>query len=137
MTKLAERRFRPWQGPIVGALVIIVMGLLPNGRERPVITAQWVAGHALVGALIGLLVALCDGSDARSGTVVSRFLALISPATAVMPVFGLPFNTAAWLANRRFPGPLRTLALVTLVVGVVWSVTFAVLLFAVSAPNVR
>ena len=137
MTRLFERRFAPWQGPIVGALVLIISSLwFAYDMGRPV-TAAWVAGHALVGALLGSLVGLCDG-DARSGTLVSRFLALVSPATALMPLVGLPFNVAAWLANRRFPGPLRTLSRVTLVVAVVWSLAVvAVLLFAQQALPVQ
>jgi hypothetical protein len=50
-----------WQAPIIGAVVVILFGLRLAGQmERP-ITAQWVVGSAVAGALIGVLVGLCDG----------------------------------------------------------------------------
>ncbi len=108
-----------WLAPIIGAMVVILFGLPLAGRmERP-ITALWVAGSAATGALIGLLVALCDGPG--PGTLVSRFLALISPATALLPIFGVPFTAAAYFANRRHPGVYRTISRVTFVGSLLFS----------------
>jgi hypothetical protein len=108
-----------WQAPIIGAIVVIVFGLQLAGRmERP-ITALWVAGSGATGALIGLLVALCDGPG--PGTLVSRFLALISPATALLPIFGVPFTAAAYFANRRHPGVYRTISQVAFVGSLLFS----------------
>lgn len=76
-----------------------------------------------MGALIGLLVALCDGPG--PGTVVSRFLALISPATMLLPIFGVPFTAAAFFANRRHPGVFRTISQVTLVGSLLFSLVIA------------
>jgi len=103
----------PWQAPIVGSVVLIIIGLrVAYGASRP-ITVGWVAGWAAAGLAIGMLVALSDGPG--PGTLISRFMALISPATALLPIFGLPFNVAAYLANRRHPGAYRTIAKVTLI----------------------
>ena len=73
----------------------------------------------MTGATIGLLVSLCDGRG--PGTLLSRFLALISVVTALLPVFGLPFNIAAYLMNRRHPGFHRAVSRVTLAIGVLLS----------------
>lgn len=109
--------FPSWQAPIVGAIVVGIFGLYTASElERP-ITIAWVAGSVLVGAVIGVLVALCDGRG--PGTVVSRFLAVISPATALLPIAGLPFNVAAYIANRRHPGMYRTISRISMAVAVV------------------
>lgn len=74
----------------------------------------------MVGATIGLLVSLCDGPG--PGTLMSRFLALISVVTALLPLFGLPFNLAAFWTNRHYPGFHRTVSRVTLAVSILVSV---------------
>ena len=67
-----------------------------------------MTNRCIVGATIGLLVSLCDGPG--PGTLMSRFLALISVVTALLPVFGLPFNIAAFWTNRHYPGFHRTVS---------------------------
>ena len=115
-----------WQAPIIGAIVVILFGLQLAGRMDRPITALWVAGSGATGALIGLLVALCDGPG--PGTLVSRFLALISPATALLPIFGVPFTAAAYFANRRHPGVYRTISQITFVGSLLVSLVIAWLL---------
>ena len=83
------------------------------------ITVEWVGGFGLLGAAVGVLVALCDGPG--PGTLISRFLALMSPVTAALPLFGVPFNLAAFVMNRHHPGLYRTISRVTLVAAVIWS----------------
>jgi hypothetical protein len=116
-----------WHAPIAGAIVISFFGLyMASEMERP-LTIAWVAGSALIGTVVGLLVALCDGPG--PGTVVSRFLGLISPATALLPIFGLPFNVAAYVANRHHPGMYRTLSRVSMAVAVIVAAGFIGLLW--------
>ena len=115
-----------WYAPMVGMLVVALEAAWLAGRLGREITPAWVAGGALLGALIGCLVALCDGPG--PGTVVSRFLALISPVMAVFPLFGLPFNLAAVVANGRHSGWPRTLSRITLVVSLLVSLLSLVFL---------
>lgn len=70
-----------------------------------------------------MLVALCDGPG--PGTLVSRFLALISPATGLRPIVGLPFTAAAYVANRHHPGVYRTVSQVTFVGSLLFSLVVA------------
>lgn len=120
--------FPGWQAPAVAATLFGVLSLFTRGRYADVSDAAWIGGHVMVGATIGLLVSLCDGPG--PGTLLSRFLALISVATALLPIFGLPFNLAAYLMNRRHPGFHRTVSRVTLVIGVLLSCAIAGLLLA-------
>ena len=83
------------------------------------ITLQWLAGSTGVGALIGLLVLLCDGPG--PGTLLSRFLALISPFTMLLPVAGVLFNVAAYMANRNHPGMYRSMSRLTLGISLIIS----------------
>jgi hypothetical protein len=53
----------------------------------------------------------------------------MSPVTALLPIVGLPFNAAAYLANRRHPGGYRAIALFSLVGSLVLSIAAAWLLF--------
>lgn len=116
-----------WQAPLAGAVLLILFAVrTAYSLNRPV-SGGWLAGSAILGASIGLLVALADAPN-NQGTTVGRFLALISPATALMPIVGLPFNAAAWWANRHHPGGLRTLSRVTLAASVGWSLATAALL---------
>jgi hypothetical protein len=125
--KFFHHRRPAWQAPLAGAVLLSLYAVrAAYSLNRPV-TGEWLAGSALLGASIGLLVALCDAPNTR-GTTVGRFLALISPATALMPIFGLPFNAAAWWSNRRHPGGLRTLSRLTFAASVVWSLATAALL---------
>lgn len=116
----------PWQAPIIGAIVVILFGLYLAGEMEQPITVRWVAGSGATGALIGLLVALCDGPG--PGTLVSRFLALISPATALIPIVGVLFTAAAYVANRRHPGVYRTISQITFVGSLLLSLVFALML---------
>ena len=81
------------------------LSLFTRGRYADVGDGAWIGGHIVIGATIGPLVSLCDGPG--PGTLLSRFLALISVATALLPIFGLPFNLAACLENRQRPGWAR------------------------------
>ena len=121
-----RRRFPAWQAPMVGAALVGLFGLKSAGDFGREVTAGWIAGHSAVGAFIGCLVSLCDGPG--PGTLVSRFLALISPATALLPIFGLPFNFAAFWVNRAHPGLYRTLSRITLGVALIVSVVVVFLL---------
>ena len=80
--------------------------------DRPV-TVSWLAACAVIGIVIGLLVALCDGPG--PGTLVSRFLALVSPVTALLPFFGIIFTGAAYVANRNHPGVYRTISRISVI----------------------
>ena len=127
-TEYARPGMPSWQAPFIGAIVVILFGLRLAGQmERP-ITALWVAGSGVTGAAIGLLVALCDGPG--PGTLVSRFLALISPVTALLPIVGLPFNIAAVWFNRAHPGWHRTLSRITFVAALLVSAVAVVLLLS-------
>jgi len=128
--EISQRRFPPWQAPVAGALLLALFGVWDARSLEYPVTVRWLAGHALTGAAIGFLVALCDDPSA-AGTLVSRFLALVSPVTALLPIVGLPFNAAAWWANRHHRGLCRTLSRVTLVAAVVWSLTVTALLLLV------
>jgi hypothetical protein len=109
----------PWLAPpVAGALFMLFSVSVANDAEHP-ITVEWVAGFGLTGAAVGVLVALCDGPG--PGTLLSRFFALISPVTAALPLFGVPFNLAAYFMNRQHPGLYRTISRVTLVAAVIWS----------------
>jgi hypothetical protein len=108
-----------WQAPIAGAIVLTVVGLRLAYVQGQPITVEWLAGSAGVGALIGLLVALCDGPG--PGTVIGRFLALVSPVTTLLPVVGVIFNLAAYATNRHHPGFHCILTRVTLVISLALS----------------
>jgi hypothetical protein len=112
-------RFAAWKAPLVAGLLFGALALVRADRHTELDTAAWIAGHIVVGASIGLLVSLCDGPG--PGTLLSRFLALISVVTALIPIIGLPFNIAAYVMNRHHPGFHRTLSRVTLVTGVLMS----------------
>jgi lysylphosphatidylglycerol synthetase-like protein (DUF2156 family) len=112
--------FPAWQGPLVAGAIFGILALVNDHAKWEVSGAAWFAGHIMVGATIGLLVSLCDGPG--PGTLTSRFLALISVVTALLPVFGLPFNVAAFWTNRHYPGFHRTVSRVTLGIGVLFSV---------------
>ena len=101
-----------WQAPIAGAAFVTLIGLQIACQNERDITLQWLAGHAGIGALIGLLVLLCDGPG--PGTLLSRFLALISPFTMLLPVAGVLFNVAAYVTNRNHPGMYRSMSRLTL-----------------------
>jgi hypothetical protein len=72
-----------------------------------------------VGALIGVLVALCDGPG--PGTLLSRFLALITPVAMLLPIVGVFFTVAAYIANRNHPGMYRILSRATLAISLLVS----------------
>ena len=118
--------FPAWQGPIIAGAMFGVLALVTDHAKWEVSAAPWFAGHIMVGATIGLLVSLCDGPG--PGTLMSRFLALISVVTALLPVVGLPFNLAAFWTNRHHPGFHRTVSRVTLGIGVLISVVLPVVL---------
>jgi hypothetical protein len=118
--------FPAWQGPLVASLMFGALALVTDHAQWEVSGPAWFAGHIMVGATIGLLVSLCDGPG--PGTLMSRFLALISVVTALLPVFGLPFNIAAFWTNRHHPGFHRTVSRVTLGIGVLVSVGLPVVL---------
>jgi len=124
---LNQRGFPAWQAPVVAAVLFGLMSVFRRGGYANLNEGAWIAGNVIVGATIGLLVSLCDGPG--PGTLLSRFLALVSVVTALLPIFGLPFNLAAYLMNRRHPGFHRTVSRVTLAVGVVLSGAVAGLLF--------
>jgi hypothetical protein len=107
-------------------VAIGLFGLKSAGDFGRGVTPVWLAGHAFAGALIGCLVALCDGRG--PGTLVSRFLALISPATALLPIFGLRFNIAELWFNRAHPGGHRTLSRITFVLALLVSAAVVLLL---------
>ncbi len=115
--------FPAWQGPVVAATLFGALALFTHNGKWQVSAAAWFAGHIVVGATIGLLVSLCDGPG--PGTLLSRFLALISVVTALLPILGLPFNVAAFWTNRHDPGFHRTVSRVTLAVAVIWSAVAA------------
>jgi hypothetical protein len=98
----------PVLAPLVGAVIVGAAGLWHAWETGASSTSAWVAGSVLTGALIGVLVMLLDGGG--DGTLVPRFLAVTSPLTALLPLFGLPFVLAAWITNRGRPGPYRTVA---------------------------
>ena len=123
---LNQPGFPLWQAPVVAAVLFGLMSVFTRGRYANVNDGIWIAGHVIVGATIGLLVSLCDGPG--PGTLLYRFLALVSVVTALLPIFGLPFNLAAYLMNRRHPGFHRTVSRVTLAVGVMLSCAVAGLL---------
>jgi hypothetical protein len=109
----------PWLAPVVaGALFMLFSVSVAKDADQP-ITVEWVGGFGLMGAAVGVLVALCDGPG--PGTLISRFLALMSPVTAALPLFGVAFNLAAYVMNRQHPGLYRTISRVTLVAAVIWS----------------
>jgi len=112
--------------PLAGALLIVAAGLWFAWRNGQPITPGWVAGSALTGALIGVVVMLIDGGE--PGMLVPRFLALVSPLAALLGIVGLPFVLAAWMTNRRRPGPYRTIAKASLVVAGLVSVIWVVAL---------
>jgi len=112
--------FPAWQGPLIAGAMFGVLALVTDHEHWEVSAAPWFAGHIMVGATIGLLVSLCDGPG--PGTLMSRFLALISVVTALLPLFGLPFNLAAFWTNRHYPGFHRTVSRVTLAVSILVSV---------------
>jgi hypothetical protein len=118
--------FPAWQGPLVAGAMFGILALVNDHAKWEVSGAAWFAGHIMVGATIGLLVSLCDGPG--PGTLMSRFLALISVVTALLPVFGLPFNIAAFWTNRPYPGFHRTVSRVTLGLGVLVSVLALIVL---------
>ena len=120
--------FPGWQAPAVAAALFGVLSLFTRGRYDDVSDGAWIGGHIVVGATIGLLVSLCDGPG--PGTLLSRFLALISVATALLPIVGLPFNVAAFLMNRQHPGFHRTLSRVTLAIGALFACAVVGLLLA-------
>ncbi|MEO7274189.1 MAG: hypothetical protein ABI211_19495 [Vicinamibacterales bacterium] len=103
---------------MAGVLFMLFSLSVAKDADQP-ITVEWVGGFGLTGAAVGVLVALCDGPG--PGTLLARFLALMSPVTAALPLFGLPFNAAAYFMNRQHPGLYRTISRVTLVAGVIWS----------------
>ena len=119
-------RFPAWQAPVVAAVLFGLMSVFTRSRYENLDDGAWIGGHVIVGASIGLLVSLCDGPG--PGTLLSRFLALVSVVTALLPLFGLPFNLAAYLMNRRHPGFHRTLSRVTLAFGLLLSCAVAGLL---------
>jgi hypothetical protein len=102
----------PVLAPLFGAVIVGAAGLWHAWETGASITS-WVAGSVLTGALIGVLVMLLDGGG--DGTLLPQFLAVTSPLTALLPLFGLPFVVAAWIANRGRPGPYRALARASLV----------------------
>jgi hypothetical protein len=109
----------PWLAPAVAGVLFMLFSVsVAKDADHPV-TVEWVGGFGLMGAAIGVLVALCDGPG--PGTLISRFLALMSPVTAALPLFGVPFNLAAYVLNRQHPGLYRTISRVTLVAAVIWS----------------
>lgn len=115
-----------WRAPFVGAIVVGLLGVwAAYDIERP-LTFAWVVVWAGVGSLIGLLVALVDGPG--PGTVVSRFLALISPVTAWLPFIGVPLAAAAYLTNRRHPGGYRSLSRAALAASIVFALGWAVIM---------
>ena len=109
----------PWLAPAVAGVLFMLFSLSVAKDADRAITLEWVGGFGLTGAAIGVLVALCDGPG--PGTLLSRFMALISPVTAALPLFGIPFNLAAYVMNRQHPGLYRTISRVTLVAAVIWS----------------
>lgn len=76
--------------------------------------------------LIGLLVALADGPG--PGTLLSRFLALVSPATAFLPIIGPVLTAVAYFSNRSNPGAYKTLSAIAFVASLALHVAFAVAL---------
>lgn len=122
-------RFPAWQAPVVSAVLFAVLAFFTADEYAQVGLGVWVGGHIVVGASIGLLVSLCDGPG--PGTLLSRFLALISVVTALVPILGLPFNVAAFWMNRPHPGFHRTVSRVTLAAGVL--VSSAALIFLIGA----
>ena len=101
-----------WQAPIAGAILLLLLGVRLAYKEDREITLEWLAGFAGAGALMGVLVALCDGPG--PGTLVSRFLALVSPVTMFLPAIGVVFTLVAYVSNRKHPGFYRTVTRVTL-----------------------
>ena len=126
----ASLGFPGWQGPIVAGAMFGALALFTDSAQWNVSGPVWFAGHIMVGATIGLLVSLCDGPG--PGTLMSRFLALISVVTALLPVFGLPFNLAAFWMNRHHPGFHRTLSRVTLTIAVLTSIVLPLALLIAS-----
>src|SRR5690349_21117498 len=118
--------FPGWHGPAVAGALFGVLSLFTRGKYGDVSDGAWIGGHVVIGATIGLLVSLCDGPG--PGTLLSRFMALISVITALLPLGGLPFNIAAYLMNRRYPGFHRTVSRVTLAIGVLLSCAAVALL---------
>jgi len=126
------RRRRPrWQAPVAGAIVLGLLGLrAAYGIERAV-TVGWLAGWVGAGLLIGLLVALVD----RPGpvTLLSRFLALISPVVTFLPIIGPVLTAAAYFSNRANPGAYRTLSAIAFVASLALTVVFGVALLLSSS----
>ena len=121
-----ERRRPPWQAPIAGAFVVALAGVWVASRMGVPITVRWLSGCGGTGLLIGCLVALTDGPG--PGTQLSRFLALISPIAAVLPIAGLALSAVAYWSNRRCSGWYRTLSCVALVESVAFHLFAALLL---------
>lgn len=111
-----------WQAPIAGAILLMLVGMRLAYTDEREITLVWLAGFAAAGALIGLLVALCDGPG--PGTLISRFLALVSPVTMFLPFIGVVFTVVAYVSNRKHPGLYRTVTRVTLPMSIAISALF-------------
>jgi len=117
-----------WLAPIAGAIVVALAGVWTASEMGEPITLVWVSGWAGAGVLIGCLVAILDRPG--PGTLISRFLAVISPIAALLPIVGVAFGVAAYASNRHHPGPYRTLSRIAVAESVVVSVFYAVVLLA-------
>lgn len=121
-----QRRMPSWQAPIVGAIVVGLLGLRAAYGMGQAITVAWVSGWAGAGLLVGLLVALLDGPG--PGTLLSRFLAPVSPVTAVLPIAGPALTAAAYFSNRRHLGVYKTLSAITFVASLALTAVYAAVL---------
>jgi len=101
-----DQKFPRWAGPLIGAIIGIVLGVRGMRREGQLDWIYPVAGF-LLGALAGSVLWLLDAPPAkrrRRSSVAGSVLAALAIFPGILPVLGLLFGVPAFLINRRVSG---------------------------------
>ncbi len=132
----SDANFPRWSAPFVGMLVGTGIGLKSGQRTGEGLSPTWLIGGAIIGGLAGGLIFLLDSPPAAtdddsliqapqqkvaptdSGTLISRFFALLSLPLFWVPVVNLILAGVSLLLNRKTQGWPKTVTKIALALSV-------------------
>ncbi len=147
--------FPRWAAPLVGIVAGALFGGRGARRAGEGFSPTWMVGGAVLGLVAGLFVWLLDKPKAEgeqilegtqtseggqatavaseaSGSVITRFFALLSILLCWAPVVGLVIGGIAWFLNRNVRGWPKIASLIGTVIALL--ITALIILIAVFSP---